>query len=223
MPDGSRPVGRRVWLDGPDWADAAVVIMASGPSLSVEQVAAVYAWRTAEGMSDRRRVIVINTTFRLAPWADMLFACDMGWWTLHIAEAREDFRGELWTQDLRAQLEYKVRRVQSVRSEGLGRKPGVIHQGHNSGFMAINLAWQCGASRIVLLGFDMRDVDRRSHWHGDHPKPLNLCRNFPLWIAALNALAADLRVEGTDVVNCTPGSALTCFPMRDLREELCKP
>ena len=32
--------------------------------------------------------------------------------------------------------------------------------------------------------------------------------------------AADLKAEGVEVINCTPGSALTCFPMGDLEQEL---
>ena len=38
----------------------------------------------------------------------------------------------------------------------------------------------------------------------------------------MGVLAADLKTEGVTVVNCTPGSALTCFPMGDLEQELVK-
>ena len=38
----------------------------------------------------------------------------------------------------------------------------------------------------------------------------------------VGVLAADLKTEGVTVVNCTPGSALTCFPMGDLEQELVK-
>ena len=38
----------------------------------------------------------------------------------------------------------------------------------------------------------------------------------------MNVLAADLKAEGVTVINCTPRSALTCFPMGDLDRSFAK-
>jgi len=35
----------------------------------------------------------------------------------------------------------------------------------------VNLAVQLGAARILLLGYDMRAVDGKTHWFGEHPWP----------------------------------------------------
>lgn len=76
------------------------------------------------------------------------------------------------------------------------------------GAAAINLAFLMGATRIVLHGFDMRP----GNYHADHrvETPDHLYRD--VFIPSLERMAAALppRVE---VVNATPGSALTCFPM----------
>lgn len=201
---------------GLQWRGATVVIMASGQSLESSQCEAVRAWTTPK--DPLRRVIAINTTFRRALWADVLYACDMQWWQVHHREVFEQFTGELWTQDERAKRAYEIKHIESVPAAGLGKRPGVIHQGSNSGYQAINLAYQAGAARIVLLGFDFHGT----HWHGKHasglPNPQDWL--FDTWIRKAEQLALDLKLEGVDVVNCSQGSALSCFRMGDLSGEL---
>ncbi len=60
------------------------------------------------------------------------------------------------------------------------------------------------------------------HWHADHPKPMVQGQMFEEWIKKMGVLAKDLKAEGIEVVNCTPGSALKHFPMGDLEQELAK-
>lgn len=220
--------GKRVW-DGIRWPGATVVILASGPSLTADQCAAVKAWREvlSQGM---RRVIVINTTFRMAPWADVLYACDAPWWKAadqesarlgfknYWEEATARFNGELWTQDEVAKRDFGVNRIESQRNAGLGKRPGVIHQGGNGGFQAINLAYQAGAKRLILLGFDMHGT----HWHGKYTNglPNTPAHLFGTWIKNFEALARDLKAEGLEVLNSTPGSALQCFDTADLEATL---
>ena len=210
-----------IWhgLAGFEWAT--VVILASGPSLTVEQCEVVRDWREGSDMAwrlnePRRRVIAINNTFRRAPWADVLYGCDAPWWRVHHAEAAQVFAGQLWTQDRAAMELTRMHLVESVRNPGLGRMPGVIHQGGNGGYQAINLAWQAGAARIVLLGYDMHGT----HWHGKHEHGLTNTPPwlFPQWIKNFDRLAADL--EDFDIVNCTPGSALRAFRTSALEDAL---
>lgn len=206
-----RPAVR--WPEGPDWRGATVAILASGPSLSTAQVEQVRAWRAAGG---DRRVIAINTTYLLAPWADMLYACDDEWWDRYIAEVREVFTGELWTQDLPTATTHHINWVRSERGVGLGRKPGVINQGGNSGFQAINLAFQAGATRLLLLGYDMQPTAGRSHWHADHPGTLQNDHPYPAWLADMRKLADGLTDEGVSVINCSAQTALRCFDRESL-------
>lgn len=199
------------------WRGMAVAILASGPSLTRRQVERVRDWRKAAA---DRRVIAINTTFRLAPWADVLYACDVRWWMHYMDEVKAEFRGALWSQDADAQRRFGVNLIHSQNARGLGKRPGVIHQGMNSGFQAINLAWQGGAARVVLLGYDAKAKDGRKHWHGDHPGHMNGPLPCAGWIKAFEAMADDLRAEGFDIVNATPGSALACFPRASLEVAL---
>ena len=201
--------------DGIQWPGATVVILASGPSLTIKQCEAVSDWR--EG-SEARRTIAVNTTFRRAPWADVLYACDAPWWRLHYAEVQQVFNGALWTQDKEATREFGVNRVESANLPGLGKRTGVIHQGANSGYQAVNLAYQAGVKKIILLGFDMQGT----HWHGPYTNglPNTAVHLFSSWIKNFERLAADLAALRIDVVNCTPGSALKAFPAGELAEAL---
>lgn len=207
--------GDELWT-GIEWRGDDVVVLASGPSLTQEQCDQVRRWRAAAA---RRRVIAINTTYQRALWADVLFACDRPWWDeYHAKVVAAKFEGALWTQDVDAARKYELNMISSMPLPGLGKRAGIIHQGQNGGYQAVNLAYQTGAARIILLGFDMKG----SHWHGDHPKPLTNPRPdlFALYIRNFAVMARDLRNTDAKVINCTPDSALDCFPTMSLEQML---
>lgn len=219
----ARPVesttNRRGW-DGLQWDGAEVVILASGPSMSLEQAAAAQRWRDA---APDRYAIAINTTYRRAPWADVIYACDGTWWDGKDKEGPsyvEDVRARcpqasLWTQEDAAAKRLNLRLIRPDSGKGLGRRPGLINLGFNSGYQAIGLAYQAGAAVVYLLGFDMRG----GHWHKDHPGSLNKVNRFDVFLKAFDLLAADVaKTPGFEVINLTPKSAMRCFPMRDWQE-----
>ena len=180
--------------------------LASGPSLTESDVEAVRNWRN-EGPA--RLVIVANTTFRIAPWADALYGFDGKWWRHHIKEVRQKFTGILVTS--------------SMCHEPLGliwaeaRWPG-FDAFENSGAGAIMLARCMGAERIYLLGYDLQSGNGRAHWHGDHPSELRNADSMPTWPKKFAGLAR--RLEGLKVLNCTRDTALTAFPRASL-ESVC--
>jgi hypothetical protein len=105
---------------------------------------------------------------------------------------------------------------------GLCEKTNGLMTGQNSGFQAINLAVLAGAKRIALLGYDMKATGGKAHWFGDHPIQTApsvfsaMINNFPSLVKPLGTL-------GVEVLNCTPGSALECFPKRALESVLPDP
>jgi len=93
-----------------------------------------------------------------------------------------------------------------------------VHSGGNSGYQAANLALHAGARRIILVGYDMRrGPGNLAHWHGDHPPHMN---NAPPDALARFAAAFDSVPEtlpaGVEIINATPGSAVTAFPFASL-------
>lgn len=197
-----------------------VVCIASGPSLTREQVETVRSWRFEDeadeagrqsggersadqaARSGRRGVVVANTSFQIAPWADALFAIDSAWWRHHLAEVRETFAGESFTSSKRP-------------------IPGVTksstHSFLNSGAGAIALAHRYGAENIVLLGYDCHR-NGGAHWHGDHPDGLGNAGALPQWPKHFARLARAM--SSVSIVNCSPGTALRTFPTMDLLDAL---
>lgn len=163
------------------------------------------------------RVLAVNCTWQLVPWAHALYAGDLQWWARY-ADTLCGFAGERWTRDEAAALRYRLRRVRIRDGQGLCRELGCVNAGGNSGYQAVNLAYHFGAQRIVLLGFDMHR-NSGGHWHEEHEGMLSApATHMPVWRRSFEALAFDLKVEGVEVLNATEGSALTCFPRRSLRD-----
>jgi hypothetical protein len=195
------------------WEGRTVAILASGPSMS-------------QAVADKIRAsklptIVINDTHRLAPWADALYACDSMWWLYH-AQSALKFAGLKITQDTCVPFP-QVLCVPSNGADGFEPDPSRIRTGHNSGYQALHIAIHAGACRVLLCGFDMRVRGLHTHWFGNHPPQLVdsdaqvFSRRF---IPSFEKLAPLLVGLGVEVLNCTEGSALTCFPMRDLDSAL---
>lgn len=197
-----------------DWSGQTCVILASGPSLTDEQV-----WTADES---KAKLIAINSTaFRRSLFPSVVYAGDFLWLKVNMPMVRAQMpRAPVWTCDRTAAERYQLNWVKGVNALGLGRGPH-MHTNGNSGAQAINLAYLFGCRRILLLGFDMRLGPKgEKHWHPDHPSPLMQGMCFGDWIHKFNHLAVDLKKEGVSVVNCTPGSALTCFPMSTIEKEL---
>jgi hypothetical protein len=197
-----------------DWSGQTTVILASGPSLTDEQV-----WAADES---KVRLIAINSTaFRRSVFPDVVYAGDFLFYKTHVQQLKLQMpKGNFWTCDRTAAERYQLNWVKGVNALGLGRGPR-IHTNGNSGAQAINLAYLFGCRRILLLGFDMKLGPKgEKHWHLDHPSPLMQGMCFGDWLHKFNFLAVDLKKEGCEVVNCTPGSALTCFPMSTIEKEL---
>jgi hypothetical protein len=91
-----------------------------------------------------------------------------------------------------------------------------VHFGGNSGYQAINLAYLWGAKRIVLLGFDCKDVDDKAHWFGQHPEGLTQIQPYQLWLNHFPAIAKDLAARGVEVINCYMDSAIQCFKKAEI-------
>ena len=176
------------------------VILASGPSLTAEDCELVRQWREAKA---GRAVFVTNTTFRAAPWADVLYAMDRKWWLVYGDEARASFAGK---------------RVSPCDVRG-GVERVHVAAGEHSGGGAMLYAMQCGARRLILLGFDGRPAPGKAHWHEDHPKTLGNCGSWKSWPNKM--LKVTRRLRGVSIVNCSRSTVYTLWPRMPLEQALC--
>ena len=157
--------------------------------------------------------IAVNDTYQLAPWANMLYAADEAWWARHPGAL--DFRGlKVSVGTIKGVLHIE----QSSVVAGFDPNPDRICTGSNSGYQALHIAVHAGAKRILLCGFDMRG----DHWFGRHPRELANTNEvlFARFRRNFGILAPILVKRGIEVVNCTPGSALTCFQTMGLGDAL---
>jgi hypothetical protein len=194
------------------WPGQTVVILATGPSLTVDDV---------EACRGRARVIAINDAYTLAPWADALYACDAKWWHWH--RGVPTFTGPKWSLHHSAWTKYEtaypdVQRLRNTGAAGLELDPTGLRSGRNSGYQAINLAVHYGAQRIVLLGYDMQPSGGRSHFFGEHPNGQQ--SPYGMFKQQFATIVKPLAKAGVEVVNCTRRTALLCFPQAPLEEIL---
>lgn len=196
------------WTVPPMWDGRTVAILASGPSMSQAVADAVRALPR----------IAINTTYRLAPDADIVYGCDPAWWNAHpeaaacsgVKLALEHAPGKTMTTP------EGVRFLRNTGRRGFDPSPACIRTGDNSGAQALQVAVHAHAARVLLLGFDMQG----GHWHGAHPAGLVQSgpAHYRKFVAGFRVLAAELARLPVEILNCTPGSALDCFPRARLTD-----
>jgi hypothetical protein len=200
------------------WHGERVIVAGSGPSLTKDVAHTVRMTRWFKGW----RVLAVSDAYRLLPFADALYACDWAWWRKH--DGAKGFLGERYTShsiepgliDDKSGVVHEYPGIQLVRAAdrpGFGTK--VIHYGFSgsSGHQAVNLALNMGASQIVLVGFDYRHVDGKSHFFGDH-EGLRQSSDTDY-----RALASAFKPHDL-IVNATPGSAIDAYPMMSLEDAI---
>ncbi len=137
---------------------------------------------------------------------------------------RKNYNGKLWTQSKEAAERYTdITYIRSVPYEGLSDDPTVIHQGSNSGYQAINLAYHLGAQIVLLLGYDMGICNRhikngQTHWFGEHPPNMRVRSPYDL----MRKKYARMHPErvGLTVINCSRTTLLDAFPRMELNNAI---
>lgn len=188
------------------WEGRTVAVLASGESMSQA---------VADGVKKAGiHAIVINSTFRLAPWANMLYAADTQWWGHPENVDAHEFGG----LKVSCQYVHGVLQLRHTGHSGFDDDAGAVRTGGNSGYQAVHIAVHAGASKVLLFGLDMGG----GHWHGEHPAVLErtIPETYERWIGRFGGLAKILEARGVDVVNCSPVSRLKCFRRSTLEKEV---
>lgn len=187
------------------WPNSTIVCLGNGPSLTPEDV---------EFCRGKARVIAINDTYRLAPWADVLYGADSSWWKKH--GGVPTFTGLKYTLQTPAAKWPGVKVLANTGEGGLERDPRGLRTGRNGGYQAINLAVHLGAHRIVLLGYDMGAAkDGRQRWFAHGGQPRSPYHTFLALFPAIVKPLAELQIE---VINCSRATALKIFPRQSLTD-----
>ena len=214
MLKGTRPD----WF--PDWAGQYVAVVGGGPSVKNNDV---------DTLKDRLRVVAINESHQLAPWADVLYSCDHRWWEMRHA-AVKNFNGIKVTQDDQAAKQFPDLKKIKLRPERAGGyvryflmdEWGEVGSGQGSGFQVVNWLAQLAVRGIALLGFDGCMIGNKIHWHGRHEGRLNNPNHstFMGWKMWMENAAPKLRELNIEMVNCSMVSTIGCFPRFTVEDTL---
>jgi hypothetical protein len=159
----------------------------------------------SQAIADRVRgccAVAVSDSFKLAPWADALASTDGKWWKAN-PEALK-FEGRKFTAAPSfVKLDESIERL-------------AVDCSTNSGLLGLMVAVKLGAKRVLLCGVDMHSPGK--HFFGEHKAPLRSSKQRHLDLHKQQFM--NYRPKGVEIINCTPGSALTCYPVMDLSEVL---
>ena len=175
-----------------------MVCIASGPSLTAADCELVHA--------AGHPAVAVNTSFRLALWADVIFAHDQRWWAAYGAEVEKTFKGR--------KMSVHTKNVESLYNCGW------FPQAANSGACAVYVAIAAKAAKVVLIGYDCQRRGQQTHWHGDHPGRMSNGASIRAWPKQFEAVATAAKRAEVRVVNASRETALTCFPLVALEAAL---
>lgn len=191
-----------LWSVPPLWRGDPAFILGGGPSLKGVDVMA---------LRRKGRVLAINLAFRLDRWADCVFANDRGWFDDFREELQGTYRGGLIVTTSNAAPEgLPLRKLKPTTKWPLSLHPQML-AGWDGGTRAINLAYLMGANPIVLLGFDMRP----GAWHDGYSVPSEP-ETYTKYVRYHVEMAPWLARQGVTVWNCSPGTVLQCYEIRDI-------
>jgi len=178
------------------WKGRNVAVLATGPSLTIEDCEAV---RDAGFLT-----IGVNSAWKIAPWVDVLYAGDNRYWKAY------------W-KDIEA-AGVKARRFSrsSTAEKAVGAKyvKTKMPRDYNSGQLAIELAIRGGAALVVMLGFDA-SVKDGLHCHGPHDKTPNPNGNrCDRWLDQFSRIPG--AYPKAKIINCSRRTAIDCFPRKTL-------
>jgi hypothetical protein len=195
------------WTAPPLWEGEQCFIVGGGPSLTG------FDFERLRG----RRIIVINSSYEVVPFADVLLFGDDRWWHWRRDHARQ-FEGLIVTCG--GILDFRLKRMRAAKPEGPTEDRQALAFRNTSLTAAMNLALHFGVSRMVLLGIDMKAAaDGRTHHHKPHPHP----SREGCWDRQMKDIVTfvePLARRGVEVINANPDSRLALWPKHDIGELL---
>lgn len=195
-----------------------VFIIGGGPSFNLID----------KGLLKNKNVICINNAYKEFKTCTAIYWCDESWIANHYDNImRHDcklrFTGKHFANNhISKNILGTGNSCVLKRTGDFGYDSNVDNvRGNNSGCHAINLCVNMKARKIVLLGYDMKMQDRKSHFHEGHGLPMSNYIYNDLFIPSIESMAAEIKKKepNIEIVNCSHDTALRCFK-RDKLENI---
>lgn len=230
----------KIWENGECW------IIGGGPSITEqfgvpkdlvqsvrEKQTSISSYSPFLSFLHDKHVIAINMAFKLGDWVDFIFYGDNGFFLKNKKELIHHPKIKIACSDKPPEhaSSYGVRYMPLNRRKpkGISEKYGQVSWNGNSGAASISLAYQLGACKIYLLGFDMSlDSLNYQHWHGEYSTVKNKDKRaadprklpFNRHLSGFPQIAKDAKRLGLEIINVNPSSAIDVFPKKSLKEIL---
>lgn len=193
----------------PNWRDCVVHIVGGGPSLKDPKNVALL--KEARERYPEHKWLVVNNSYKLVPWFDLLHFADCAWWdwngkhVLSVAGPQQIITTA--TSDVGAVqlINRRVKRLWRNRNE-FSLDINRLH-GWDSGTQALNLAFLLGAKRIVCWGMDMCvPPGQTPQWHTEHRRATKLENYQKTFAPHFAVVVRELDARGVKVFRATdPG------------------
>ena len=227
------------WTPGngipPIWKDEAVVLLATGPSLTQENVDLAMEYQKA----NKVKIIGCNDSYHMCSTTNIQYAADARWWAVHYEHVIKKGYDKLVGAGTTALNEFNMNKQCSSGNRAmpiftipgasryqLSHDPKIIHWGGNSGYQCYNIAILLGCTKIFLLGYDLGFIDeeKKRHFFGEHPPGLVVTNpnSYPRWAQAYSHKDDLQWLKDNDikVYNCSLKSNMQAFPKMEFKEAL---
>ena len=184
-----------------------VFIIGGGPSLKEIDIS----------LLDNRLTVGINVAYKILKNPTALYWCDESW-----AASEYDFLSKIncfkFTGKHSADgfIKDNIKSVAGAtvlkRTGDFGIDPDCDHvRGNNSGAHVINLLANMKVSDIILLGFDGKILNGKTHWHKGYNLPMNNMIYSDMFTPSICSMATPLKNLGINIINLSTESAIDCF------------
>lgn len=188
------------------WDNETVYIVGGGPSLTG------FDWEKLKN----KKTIGINRAFLSVPEITVLYWMDRQIYTWYKKEI-DAYKGLKITTSIPENAASDIYVIKSLSYAGLYQNPEYICKGCNSGAGAIDLAFKLGASRIILLGYDMQPGSSgQSHWHEGYGQfgYVSGTKVYDRMLFDFVEIQHHIKEKSLEleIINACPESRITVFP-----------
>lgn len=175
--------------------------------------------------------ICINDAYRYFSNTTAIYWVDESWASENYDNLKQHNCQLLFTSKFARHVSYKHKKepkgilnstiLKRTGDYGFDPDPECV-MGNNSGTQVINLMVNMKPANIILLGYDMKLVERKSHWHDGKRLPIKNTTYVDLFIPSTEALSKEMKKKDVkvNIVNANPESALRCFKFDDYKNYL---
>ena len=161
---------------------------------------------------------------------DYFMSCNYQYYDVYWNKGLSETRSIKYTWDLTTARKYGINYIKGKWADGFSKEKNVIHYGHSSGYQLPGLAYSLGFRKLLLVGYDMNYGEgydgynkltiKPRHFFGEYPSELQHWPKQPFTeIIRLFETVKTLNPD-VEIINCTPGSAMKCFPIMRLEDAL---